>query len=1675
MPVSVQDIKKPKFDPSAKFEPVDSGKPAFNPNGKFEAVDESAAAPEVPKAQPADDISSYPGFGSRAFELPGDAAAAADKQKVVEKSQGDVMKAFRESRITDELNRMQKQAFENTQNQIPHYQNTMHNAPEASDADINENSKTTQEVVNPLSGTGRTIMQNAKKNSGNPESFKDLDAAMYANDRGASYNPEVYANIKNNTLGYDYNKKRPTKKFGGGEEYISGLKEHSENADKADFLATASPEEIIKKEEERRNSFNPDEPIPETSGWASAMHTAGQNTVPILSGIIPAVGVGAAEYLSGGAATPLLGSIIGGGLTARDGKQMLASTFEGRYDELRDQHPEMSPMDVYHRAMSDAKASSVNAAAQMAALTFIGLKGGGQTLKGVDYSTLKTAMNGLGRNIVASTKTLPKEIGIQAPLAAASKAFDNWKQDKPIGKDVGAAALSTAEFLSVIHTAASLPGVFKPEVRERIVSAISKLSPEATDPLVNQLVTQKNLTPDQASEFKQELDKQRSLNNGLTSDVPLENRQKIQNLVDKRTELENQLDPQHPSFVDKAYHPDIKEQINSVKKVNTDGTTEGKDGINEKIRQLSQPMNKEEPPSEYEDLIKKPDVTSGLSDIMKKDYEANPDQFLKEVADHAHGGAMFEGKFVSSRPGAEKEYGPELVKLATEKYPEHILSPKTETNGQETEAHAETQGQIENQDAGQQTASSEKPHVTVSTPNIVNVKLKNQESAPSRIKDYSSPEDIKGYKPDSIMHFNQGIDNNRVTLIVDPEVKSEYSKKLAQWKKISGGSGSGMKHVLRDVAKEFRDKNGNDKIIDLRGIDLSKPSGDIINQLKEKQNAIPEQSAGAPEKITNENKNEGEGKRVGGIAQRVQEKINLSPYEKGKGWSKEEALKFGQTAIQFGIDPERVLTDKDYAGKEGMDDLDSKLAVAQAHSIDLTKEMHDAGDRFGTDSNQFKEAQGKLAAYQKLVQPAKTASSKAFTAQQGEYDVDLNSFTSVGSKVKSITGKEPNAVQTKQIKELTQKNKELTQKLSDTDAKLIESTNKALGEKEGKLSIAQSGKAIADKIRKNAKLSRPGTFSAATPASLVWDSAVEVVAQAVEKGALLADAISQGINHIKNTDWYKGLSDDKKLDAMNDFSDWHHNQATDSIASKFIDKEGNKFTNDEAKEIWEYAKDNYLSKGTSFRDMIENVSNDTGLSFEQASSAITTPKTKGLSDARWKQQYELRRNQKATERYIDKQGESRAVRAFKSVVNAIREESVFGHGGVFVGTHAGMTLTDLPRARLTIKAFLNANKFAYGKLANYEKSMENLKNKKNYLIAQRATLQNNPDFINNDAEVISSKFGKFSEAGKRGFNAIKVLRQELFDIHYDALSDVEKQDPGAAVAIARLVNNATGATNLKLPDWFKQVSFAGGMEAARWGKLTRNPLEATSIAVKILFNPKNVPIADRVFAKVWAKRVGAQLGTYAGLIAANAAVQSYMNNGKNPVNFTDPTKSDWMKMKIGNTTFDFTSGMLSTLHFAEETLYHQPFGAQKSKDDVVTREGKTAFKYGLGKLSPAYADAGEVILQHDYSGNTLPWSNAKPLHNYNHKMTYPEYVSGKLPLPVAEGFNAYFEAANQKSNDKTFVDKVLTGLKDGAVSGTTGFRAYDTPEKKDKKESNQYAPKLNDNGSGSNFAPKQFK
>lgn len=634
------------------------------------------------------DISSYPGFGSRAFDIPGADQAKADQKRMADEGMATIHISFNSKETTKALNQMQRDEFQKSLSQTPTTQPNSETQPipkpdiKLLDKDLNEGSEAFKDVTDPNSYHGRAVLKSVLQNTKDENLKKDLGSALHAVDF-QNENPFVTAHvnhrIKSGELGYDPILRRPTLKVGAAQNFIEGVEKTYQAKQKADDLANKSKDEIIADEELERGKHDPNVPVTESSGWFSSLaNEVGSNTAAVEKGILGGMASAVPGMQGAGANT------LGGLFFAHDaGKLAAGETFTQRYHELRNQGVNQS--DAYDQALDQAKSSGTIAAMQMAAMGYAGLKIGEIPLPGTVWNKgLKQIIKSHAENILPFLKRIVPEAGVQGTIAGVAKGLQNLNTGKPIMDDTGESAMGAATFVSLLAGLGSGVHALTPRGEQVALSGISRMNPDLVEKGINHSVLQGDLTEQQAQALRDKLSEQRALNKNIPVDAPLGNREKIQNLISKRNDLENQLDPEHPSFVDKAYHPDIKEQINGVKKVNADGTSEGKDGINEQIRKLSSG----ESPNFHEDekLIKTP-LDQAKELIAKRavdgkigNYDvSDPEKLLQHIAEQAHGGSMLDGKFISTRPLTEETFGPELTKIATEKYPEHIISePKTE-------------------------------------------------------------------------------------------------------------------------------------------------------------------------------------------------------------------------------------------------------------------------------------------------------------------------------------------------------------------------------------------------------------------------------------------------------------------------------------------------------------------------------------------------------------------------------------------------------------------------------------------------------------------------------------------------------------------------------------------------------------------------------------------------------------------------------------------------------------------------------------------------------------------------------------------------------------------------------------------------------------------------------------
>lgn len=127
--------------------------------------------------------------------------------------------------------------------------------------------------------------------------------------------------------------------------------------------------------------------------------------------------------------------------------------------------------------------------------------------------------------------------------------------------------------------------------------------------------------------------------------------------------------------------------------------------------------------------------------------------------------------------------------------------------------------------------------------------------------------------------------------------------------------------------------------------------------------------------------------------------------------------------------------------------------------------------------------------------------------------------------------------------------------------KEIEQLERKLKETEGKLEVLnvesktnykRKAKRAADKVRKakivKAMKELSSLQSTVLPIPQLWDATVETIATTIEVTGSIVQSVANGLNHIKNSDWYKGLSEKGKRKADEILSKALFEEATEKMA-----------------------------------------------------------------------------------------------------------------------------------------------------------------------------------------------------------------------------------------------------------------------------------------------------------------------------------------------------------------------------------------------------------------------------------------------------------------------------------------------------------------------------------------------
>jgi hypothetical protein len=478
-------------------------------------------------------------------------------------------------------------------------------------------------------------------------------------------------------------------------------------------------------------------------------------------------------------------------------------------------------------------------------------------------------------------------------------------------------------------------------------------------------------------------------------------------------------------------------------------------------------------------------------------------------------------------------------------------------------------------------------------------------------------------------------------------------------------------------------------------------------------------------------------------------------------------------------------------------------------------------------------------------------------------------------------------------------------------------------------------------------------------------------------------------------------------------------------------------------QVWQLAKQ-YLDDGsTDYDDVVHSIAADTGMPVDEVRTQLTQPKGMGpITNDMYAKLSNRRQMIANAKNWVQNEATPGWLRFLKGVPRVFFLNKVFGHGTVGMITHAGLNIFNPTAWDTYWPNFMRQFKLIgwHDRGAFHEQMMQNLVRDPNFVTARRAGLANDPIRITDDYQQapLIGWLGRLGLSGNKGFDALKLFRQDRFNTIWDGLP-LSLKNPDMAKLIADAINHATGVIQSKLPGAANVGFFAPKLELSRWAFEMVDPAKAS----KVLLNWNNETPEAKASALSAIKQLATVTATYFGLLAINQGLLSAAGS-KQKINFTNPRSPDFLSFKALGYRFSVVSPMIGMVSLFADLLHDSmgtrtPFEQTESRSDEM---GRGVWKYMRQKLSPIAGDVLDVASQADYSGRPLPFNNEKVPAKFSRdgvgRYTYPEYLSETYtPIPVSEAIKEVWGKAGASQAD---MNKWAGALMTGLLAGGTGAR-----------------------------------
>ena len=875
-------------------------------------------------------------------------------------------------------------------------------------------------------------------------------------------------------------------------------------------------------------------------------------------------------------------------------------------------------------------------------------------------------------------------------------------------------------------------------------------------------------------------------------------------------------------------------------------------------------------------------------------------------------------------------------------------------------------------------------------------------------------------------------------------------------------------------------------------------AGDHLKTIWEEAGGKPDAAATTRPTATAPSAPKGKPKVTTGISQESLEREG-SPIKPGHTMSDYELSQYGQAHVK---EAPKLIADLKTTGRMP---YGHEVAILVAHKAELVRKIETAYAKFGKNSVEYANAVQARERLSELIKGHSSAWSEIGRAHQGETDVFTGSYYKMEELYRNRSKKDFTPRQAKVAENFDKRIKTqdatvedgvkkiddmLGQKPGDT-ARIADEAEKKLKEitdqnvrRSAKLDELRKKKArIANDIRDNFKAAggQLNNFSNIIySGAKLAKSVVEYVGVLAQEGVThlpdVVDRVRELLPHATDEDIHRMISGEGVEKADRVKSPEQEAVAGIKKQARQAVKTAEGLAGDDmarARSIWNHLKSNYIDPEPGrykFKEMVDKTAEDLGLKPSEVLKALGANKSlKAVTNDTLKAMAIRRQALNAAKAWVDRQSESGAKRIWKWIGDMPQGVMTLGHGIVGMVTHAGTNMFDPLAWKNWGRSWMQSFKSTFSS-AVHEDMMWDIEHDSDYYIAKRdgLAIDVDDDYIRyGKALEAIPVISKLAKAGNRSMDALKGFRLNQYKW---GMSQVPKTLDQRVMSelMAKWANHSSGYSADFGNSWVGQaakaaaseLAFAPKLEASRWMRVFGDPI-ATA---KGLFS--KVP-EEKWMAHFRLKRAARVAGVYMSLLVANDAMLSKLDP-KDRVNFLDPTKADFLRMKWHGKTLDPTGAVLGPLRFMAAMLTGP--GAEagsnllktvgvdtgykpKSTEGPVLESLRTSYQYVRGKLAPKWSIMVDLVTGKDYMGRPLPNAphNAQVMGTIKGRdpYTWGEYGIEHGPIPFSGMIREIYDSMRAQGVPEVNVQAVLRGLPTLALEmlgGKVGGKAEDEPD-----------------------------